>query len=86
MTTTGNYLKEELELAINGLNGIVEHAKLIAKGNMGSLKLGYVGSAMQNVIPDLLKRFNAVFPAIHFSLHEFDNNKKLKLSQLGRLI
>jgi DNA-binding transcriptional LysR family regulator len=85
LTTSGEYLKIELELALNGLKGIIEHAGLIAKGSVGSIRLGYVGSAIQNVIPELMSRFNRIYPSIKFSLHEFGNTRQIEALSAGEI-
>ena len=44
----------------------------------GDLKLGYVGSAMQQIIPDLLLRFQKEHPEVLFSLKEMDNQRQIE--------
>jgi len=39
----------------------------------GQLKLGYVGSAIQKIIPELLINYRTEHPDIVFSLKEVDN-------------
>jgi len=43
----------------------------------GTLKFGYVGSAMAQIIPSLLVKFRAVYPNIFFDLKELDNQKQI---------
>ena len=76
LTAAGKYLKEEITLLLNDNKRILRHAQHIATGNEGEIHLGYVGSAMQTIIPKLLIRFRKKYPSIHFSLQEMDNKRQ----------
>ncbi len=78
LTKTGQYLKEAVSKNLKSLDSIFAHAKLLEDGVEGSLKLGYVGSAMQEVIPKLLLEFSEVKPNVIFSLNEMDNNRQIQ--------
>ena len=78
LTEAGEYLKSEFAITFKNIDDILYHAKLLADGIDGNLKLGYVGSAMQKVIPELLLKFKEKHPSILFSLTEMDNNKQIK--------
>ncbi|MFL1012949.1 LysR family transcriptional regulator [Flavisericum labens] len=78
LTPVGLYLKIELTKNLNSLNTILNHAKLLQEGKDGKLNFGYVGSAMQRIIPDLLLDFTQNHPNILFSLKEMDNNKQIE--------
>ncbi|GAA4817689.1 LysR family transcriptional regulator [Litoribaculum gwangyangense] len=78
LTHTGLYLKEELSKTLKNLEAIINHAKLLEDGNDGKLNFGYVGSAMQKIIPNLLLKFTKDHPNILFSLKEMDNNKQIE--------
>lgn len=77
LTTAGAYLKEELYINLNMLNTILNNTKHINEGIEGNLNFGYVGSAMQNIIPNLLIKIRNKYPNIHFNLKEMDNQKQL---------
>ena len=77
LTAAGKYMKEEITLLLNDNKRILRHAQHIATGNEGEIHLGYVGSAMQTIIPKLLIRFRKKYPSIHFSLQEMDNNRQI---------
>jgi DNA-binding transcriptional LysR family regulator len=77
LTKVGAYLKEEFTLQLKSLSQTLDTAKLLQDGKKGALKIGYVGSAMQNVIPNLLLKFEKNNPNILFNLKEIDNNKQI---------
>ncbi len=78
LTQAGNYLKNELTLTFKNIDDVLYHAKLLTDGIDGNLKFGYVGSAMQKVIPELLLKFKKKHPGILFSLTEMDNNMQIE--------
>ncbi|MCT4603337.1 MAG: LysR family transcriptional regulator, partial [Marinifilum sp.] len=78
LTKAGEYMQRELINNFQRLDDIISHAKLLNDGMDGNLKLGYVGSAMQRVIPDLLLKFKEEHPNVLFDINEMDNNKQIK--------
>jgi len=56
----------------------LEKTRLIHEVSEGSLKLGYVGSAMQETVPRLLENFKAKHPSVKFSLSEMDNSAQVE--------
>lgn len=78
LTHAGFYLKEELSKNLKNLDDILHHAKLLEDGKEGLLNFGYVGSAMQKIIPELLLKFTKNHPNILFSLKEMDNNRQIE--------
>ncbi|WP_298536037.1 LysR family transcriptional regulator [uncultured Algibacter sp.] len=78
LTIAGAFLKEELTRNLKTLDNVFSHAKLLNDGLGGNLKLGYVGSAMNQIIPDLLLRFEKSNQDIVISLKEMDNQKQIE--------
>lgn len=78
LTKAGVYLQHELTNTFKRLDDIITHAKLLNDGMDGNLKLGYVGSAMQKVIPELLLKYKSKHPHVLFSLNEMDNEKQIQ--------
>lgn len=77
LTNAGTYLKLEITRNLKNLEDILDHAKLMQDGLYGTLKFGYVGSAMQEVIPRLLLQIKQEHPNILFDLKEMDNQKQI---------
>lgn len=78
LTTAGAYLKQELIPYLKHLDGFIDHAKLLNDGSIGNLKFGYVGSAMQQLIPNLLLKFKKEHSEVVFSLKEMDNQSQVR--------
>lgn len=77
LTQAGRYLMDEAEYIINHLERVVDATRRKAHGEEGEIRIGFVGSAMQQVIPDLLERMNKRHPNIHASLDELNNKDQL---------
>ncbi len=77
LTPAGEYLQGEAAEILQRLEAAFHHGKLLHEGMAGRLHFGYVGSAMQNVIPELLLRFRADFPNVRYDLEALDNQQQL---------
>ncbi len=78
LTKTGIFLQEKLLSHFKQFDDIIKHAKLLEKGINGNLKLAYVGSAMQKLIPELLIKFRGANPNILINLKENDNKNQIE--------
>lgn len=85
LTKAGTYLKDEIEYLLNHLELAKKQAKLIAQGESGEVRIGFLGSAMQNVIPELLVQLKDKYPKIRTSLEELSNRSQLNAILRDRL-
>lgn len=85
LTEAGKYLKNEVDFIFNHLDLTKKQLKLIEKGEDGELRIGFLGSAMQNVIPDLLLKMNKMFPGISTSLEEMSNSLQVDAIEKDKL-
>ncbi len=85
LTEAGKYLKSEIDFIFNHLELIHKQLKLIDKGEDGELRIGFLGSAMQNVIPDLLLKMDQMYPGISTSLEEMSNGLQVAAVDKDRL-
>ncbi len=77
LTPAGDFLKGEVEFILNHLEQTKKQLKLIGEGHLGEIRIGFLGSAMQNVIPNLLLDLKEKFPFIHTSLEELSNRAQI---------
>lgn len=73
LTPAGYHLKEEAISLLNRLDVTLDRLKFIQSGEEGEVRIGFVGSAMQRVIPKSLLALNQNSPDIHTSLNEMTN-------------
>ncbi|WP_298502331.1 LysR family transcriptional regulator [uncultured Maribacter sp.] len=77
LTAAGEYLKVELEFILNHLEVTTKQLKVIDGGEYGEVRIGFLGSAMQSVIPNLLVKLKDNFPKIKTSLEELSNGAQI---------
>ena len=77
LTPAGALLKTEFTQHLDSLKHSIDRAKQLHDGNIGELKLGYVGSAMQKIIPDLLTTYKLTNPDLLFTLKEMENQNQI---------
>ncbi len=79
LTEAGKYLKGEVDLIFNQLSNMKEHIEKISEGKITSLKLGFIGSAVQAILPQLLVALKQRQPLIDITLNELSNEVQLEL-------
>lgn len=77
LTQAGAYFYKESKLLLKHLDEMAEHSRLLHEGQVGQARFGYVGSAMQTVIPQLLVKIKKEMGHIHFKLDEMDNHQQV---------
>lgn len=77
LTPAGEYLKSELEFILNHLEVTKKQLKSIGDGNLGEIRIGFLGSAMQNVIPELLIKLKNKYVGIKANLEELSNHAQV---------
>ncbi|HEX7753893.1 MAG TPA: LysR family transcriptional regulator [Niabella sp.] len=78
LTEAGHFLKNEVSVLLNQLDNIQLQLKRIGEGKMAALRVGFIGSAAQTVIPDLLFRLNKQYPNVEVSLNELPNETQIE--------
>ena len=77
LTPAGAYLQTEARNILQRLDGALHHARALHEGQEGRLNFGYVGSAMQNIIPGLLLRFRQDYPKVIYGLEALGNQEQI---------
>ncbi|WP_086476588.1 LysR family transcriptional regulator [Arenibacter amylolyticus] len=85
LTAAGEYLRGEVEFILNHLEVAKKQLKYVDQGKSGEVRIGFLGSAMQEVIPKLLLKLKHSFPGIRTSLEELSNNAQLNALLKDRL-
>lgn len=78
LTPAGKFLKEEVDFIFNHLEMVRRHLESIGAGKEAELRIGFLGSAAQQVIPDLLVDLKSKFPDIQAVLEEMSNSIQLE--------
>ncbi|AHF15360.1 LysR substrate-binding domain-containing protein [Niabella soli] len=85
LTAAGKFLQTEVLILLNQLDNIQLQLKQIGEGKRAELKIGFIGSAAQTVIPDVLFQLNKRYPDIAISLNELPNETQLEYLQENKL-
>lgn len=71
LTEAGGLFLGEVQRALAQVDHAAEVAARAARGELGSLTVGFIGSAANELTPQILRRFNARHPGVGVSLREF---------------
>jgi DNA-binding transcriptional LysR family regulator len=85
LTEAGIALLEESLLILRRIDSAVAHTKAIARGDLGSLEIGFVGPAMWSVLPAILREYRERFPNVRFHVHETPIAEQLRRLRDGSL-
>jgi len=85
LTPSGIYLRDQLIGIYAGMDKMLENLDYIKDGHVGKVNIGFVGSAMQHVIPTLLVNAKKQAPNIKFSLDELSISEQVSKLENGSL-
>lgn len=85
LTTAGVFLKGEVDFVLNHLDLTMSQLKLIAAGKIGELRIGFLGSASNQILPALLSKLNSNQPLISTSLEELSNSMQVEMIEKDKL-
>ena len=78
LTPAGQHFYHDLVKVIDILEGSIENAKRIHLGKLGSLRVGFVGSATYDILPAVLRVFRKQFPDVQVHLSELSTLAQLE--------
>lgn len=85
LTAAGKHLKDEVDFILNHLDFTKNQLKLIQAGKVGKIRIGFLGSASNQILPNLLSKLNEKEPLISVSLEELNNTSQVDLVQKDKL-
>ncbi|WP_367867327.1 LysR family transcriptional regulator [Pedobacter sp. WC2423] len=83
LNEAGKLFYKDAVQVIQKMQIAVNNVQLLQKGNTGQLGISFVASAMQSILPVLLKKFNNDCPNIEFHLEELTNKEQLLALEKG---
>ncbi|MCU6619405.1 LysR substrate-binding domain-containing protein [Achromobacter mucicolens] len=85
LTVAGQAAAVELRAAAVSLRMARERARLALAGDGNTLRLGFVGTAVRTVLPELMARFCGQYPQIKLELHESTNSQLIERIRAGEI-
>jgi DNA-binding transcriptional LysR family regulator len=70
LTAAGKLLLERARRTLSNLHRDFEETRSIGRGEVGSLHIGFVGSAMLTTLPEIFRRYRKAYPKVRLQLHE----------------
>jgi DNA-binding transcriptional LysR family regulator len=85
LTEPGHVLLEKARLLLTHADEAVRSVQRASRGEIGELFIGFVGSAAQGILPEILKVFRKRFPDIRLSLQELTTSQQVTGLRSGRI-
>jgi DNA-binding transcriptional LysR family regulator len=85
LTTAGQVFLERAQRTLRNVRRDIEETRSIGRGEVGSLHIGFVGSAMLTKLPAIFREYRAAYPGVRLHLHESFTAKVIEGLQNGTL-
>jgi DNA-binding transcriptional LysR family regulator len=85
LTAAGQVLLERAQRTLRNVQRDIEETQSIGRGEVGSLHIGFVGSAMLTVLPAIFRQYREAYPSVRLHLHESFTAKVIEGLQNGTL-
>jgi DNA-binding transcriptional LysR family regulator len=85
LTPAGETLLERARRALRNVQRDIQDVRSIGGGEVGTLNVGFVGSAMLTTLPETFKVFREAVPRVHLRLYESFTSQVLEGLQNGTL-
>lgn len=83
LTPAGKALVDRARRTLHKVDEDLEAVKSIARGELGLLKVGFVGSAMLTRLPAILGRYRRLYARVHLHLDEYHTSQLLEALREG---
>ena len=85
LTAAGIAFREEATGALLRLDQAVHKAKLAASGKLGSLRIGFVSTAGNEIVPAIIRQFRELNAEVEFFLHNILTIDQIQMLEAGSL-
>ena len=70
LTSAGEILLERARRTLRNVQRDVSEIRSVGEGEVGSLNVGFVGSAMLTTLPEIFRKYREAYPRVHLRLYE----------------
>ncbi|MGF9965333.1 acetoin biosynthesis transcriptional regulator AlsR, partial [Bacillus rhizoplanae] len=85
LTEAGELFLKEVKKAFTQIEKAVEVAQRAQRGEIGSLSIGFVGSAMYDILPPIVREYRNKFPNVSVVLHELSTPEQVEALHDNRI-
>src|ERR1700683_3055882 len=85
LTAAGAAFREDAAAALSQLEQATRRAKSAANGKLGLLRIGFVSTAGSEIVPDIVRQFRQLNPAVEFSLRNILTAEEVHMLETGSL-
>jgi DNA-binding transcriptional LysR family regulator len=85
LTAAGLAFRDDAAAAVSQLDQAVRRARLAGEGKLGLLRIGFISTAGNEIVPNLVRRFRASNPDIVFSLRNILTADQIQMLVTGSL-
>jgi DNA-binding transcriptional LysR family regulator len=85
LTAAGHFLKGEVDFILNHIETVKGQLNQIQAGKIGELRIGFLGSASNQIIPRLVSKLKIHQPLVSVSLEELSNSIQVEMVEKDKL-
>ena len=85
LTEAGRIFRDHAAVALEQLEGAKRKAQWAASGKLGRIRIGFISTAGDEIVPNLMRRFRKLYPEVEFSLRNILTNDQIEMIQNGTL-
>jgi DNA-binding transcriptional LysR family regulator len=85
LTEAGAAVATEARRILEHVDQTVRLARRAGRGESGTLRVGFIGSASCNVLPGVLRDFRERFPGVTLSLYEAPTDQQVRALRAGQI-
>ena len=83
LTEAGVYFYEVTTKLLNNLENSIENVKKIGNGEVGTLRLGFGGSVVYDLLPEIIQYLHEQYPKLKLNLQQQTTDKQVKALKNG---
>lgn len=83
LTTAGLAILEDVRTSLGRLDAAAAHARQIAQGQAGTLRIAFVASVSYEILPRALLSHRTAAPNVQYVLHEMTNGEQVAALEKG---
>ena len=85
LTAAGLAFRDDAAAALSQLEQAIRRAKLAANGKLGLLRIGFISTALSEIVPNIVRQFRELNPEVEFSLRAILTVNQIQMLETGSL-